>query len=506
MKHAVTPTPADALREILNRPASEGEQPTRLISVTLPAPGINPQHFLSQSYGQERFYWAEPDNGYESPILLGAGVAAERVAMPRLAGARDKDAPDRFSEIATQVAGLYEGSLLLSAGKAALTPIHEAAHPGRPRLFGGFSFQADFAPDNTWAHFRPAHFVLPHYQAAIEGGQSWLTINALAPLDDDVDEVAEELHEALLARLDLLLEGPQGSGRLPAPPRPTGEAEWLSYPMTQAQWTEIVCAATGVIRDGALQKVVLARVCEAHLPRPIDAAAPLGFLDNRYADCFLFLFEALPHHAFFGASPELLVRRDGSRVETMALAGSIRRGRSPGEDEALAAELLASAKDQHEHALVARMVRSRLAGLTDSLEMPEQPAIMRLWNIQHLHTPVIGRLRPGNPANVLQLVRVLHPTPALGGVPRADALEFISAYEPVPRGWYAGPVGWLDRALNGSFAVAIRSAVTQYERAWLYAGAGIVGDSDPDKEWAETALKFRPMLEALGEAVIKEVA
>lgn len=479
---------------------------TRLVSVTLAARGIELSRFLSQSYGRERFYWAEPGGGADSPILLGSGVAAELAVMPTLTSERDDDAPDRFAGIAAQLAGLYEGSILLTIGPQGVSPADSATHPGRPRLFGGFSFQPDFTPDNTWSHFRPAHFVLPHYQGAIEGDEAWLTINALAPLDDDPATTAAELHEALQARLELLQDNLLRVAYPPTPHFANRDGEWLSYPMGQEQWTEIVCAATDAIHNGDLQKVVLARVCEARLPGPIDAAAPLGFLDRRYADCFRFLFEAMPNHAFFGASPELLVRRVGRAVETMALAGSIRRGRSASEDDALAAELLASAKDQHEHALVARMVRSRLAGLAESLKMPDQPEIMRLRNIQHLHTPVRGRLHPEDPATALQLVRVLHPTPALGGVPREGALSFISAYEPVPRGWYAGPVGWLDRELNGAFAVAIRSAVTHFERAWLYAGAGIVGDSDPDKEWAETALKFRPMLEALGEATIKEIA
>jgi isochorismate synthase len=181
----------------------------------------------------------------------------------------------------------------------------------------------------------------------------------------------------------------------------------------------------------------------------------------------------------------------------MALAGSAARGQTPDEDETLAAALLASAKDRHEHELVVAAVRAHLAEAADELTTPSAPVVLRLRNIQHLLTLIAGRLRqPGDGA--LQLARRLHPTPAMGGVPPERALAFLRHAEPVPRGWYAAPIGWIDSALDGVFAVGIRSAITQHDRAWLYAGAGIVAGSSPEREWAETALKFRPMLGALG--------
>jgi menaquinone-specific isochorismate synthase len=140
-------------------------------------------------------------------------------------------------------------------------------------------------------------------------------------------------------------------------------------------------------------------------------------------------------------------------------------------------------------------ILSRLAPLTSKLEISPQPGIYKLSNIQHLFTPIRGTLNSAD--GILPLVEVLHPTPALGGSPRELAMDFISHAEPVPRGWYAAPVGWIDYKLDGAFAVAIRSAVAQERRAWLYAGAGIVADSVPEKEWSETDLKFKPMLNAL---------
>ena len=170
-------------------------------------------------------------------------------------------------------------------------------------------------------------------------------------------------------------------------------------------------------------------------------------------------------------------------------------GDTPEEDAKLARELLDSAKDRHEQQLVVESIQRRLHRSVANLHIPD-PKIYPLHNIQHLNTPIIGLLR--EPEGVLPLVERLHPTPALGGTPRRAALEFLRETEPVPRGWYGAPVGWIDHTLDGKFAVAIRSAVTQNSRVWMYAGAGVVADSVPKMEWEETELKFRPMVEALG--------
>ena len=183
-------------------------------------------------------------------------------------------------------------------------------------------------------------------------------------------------------------------------------------------------------------------------------------------------------------------------MRTMALAGSMQRGADPNEDAAMVHQLFNSEKDRHEHALVLNSIRRRLEPFGAKLEVPGQPEIYTLSYIHHLLTPIKGYLR--HSIGVLPLVEALHPTPALGGSPRDLALDFIRHAEPVPRGWYAGTIGWIDANMDGEFGVGIRSAVAQDRRVWLYAGAGIVAESDPQKEWLETALKFQPMFSALG--------
>lgn len=466
------------------------ERPGRLVSLFAPAAELDPLSFLRGGYGSERFYWAEP-SGDNALTLAGLGVAAEVRVPPVL----DDDAPAagqsdyRFDDVIEQTTRLFEGASFhtADAGDWGVAEVEMDNHPARPRLFGGFAFQDDFVPDNTWSVFSPAHFILPHFQMVKAGNEAFLTINALIAPDEDLMETQNAMREALMARLPAA-----NAHQTHHVVRPS-----LSYPLSPEMWGQLVNRATTAIGAGEIEKVVLSRVCELRAAEPIDAAATLDFLNAQYGDCYRFLFEPLPHHAFFGATPELLIRKTGPRVQTMALAGSIARGQSTGEDDRLAAQLLASPKERREHSLVVETLRRDLAAELTFLNIPDAPVVLRLKNIQHLLTPIEGQLAKPQ-LGVVPLLRRLHPTPAMGGAPADRALAFLRRHEPVPRGWYAAPIGWLDRQQDGVFAVAIRSAVTQHARAWLYAGAGIVAESQPAQEWAETALKFRPMLGALG--------
>jgi len=336
--------------------------------------------------------------------------------------------------------------------------------------------------------FTPAHFVLPHYQLVRVGDQTWLSINAHLPYGENPRSLLPDLKDALTAKIDELQIVDAAAAALP----PHTD---LRYPMSYEDWEQNLLDATRRMKDGELEKVVLSRVAEVRFGEQVLVDGALDFLAGRYPETYRFLFEPRPYHAFYGATPELLVTVQDRAVKTMALAGSIGRGKSPEEDAALGQELLNSAKDRYEHQLVIDGIRSRLEPMTRELQIGET-GIMTLSNIQHIHTPISGTLKTND--GVVPLAEALHPTPALGGQPQEIAMQLIGAYEPVPRGWYAAPVGWIDRNMNGQFGVAIRSAVAQAKRVWLYAGAGIVKDSDPRKEWEETGLKFVPMLSALG--------
>lgn len=444
----------------------------RLVSCAQPAPKVTVEAFLASGRGQERFLWQT-----EGRAFAGVGTAAELSAW----------GPTRFQTIQREATALFH--------RWWRDPQASTLNLILPRLFGGFAFQDDFVPDNTWSIYAPAMFVLPHYQWAQEsGGTPWLILNVILPFDDDPAPLLAELREALGQRV-ALLQTFTSEFQTEAQPTADTTPVQVNYPMPFPLWQSAIERATAAIRAGDLAKVVLARAFELRFKERVQVESALQFLAQHYAGCYRFLFEPRPYHAFYGATPELLVCTEGPAMTTMGLAGSIRRGHSAEEDHLLAQALLADPKERLEHQLVVDALREKLTPLTISLNVPDAPHILRLSNIQHLHTPISGIQR--DPAGVLPLVEALHPTPALGGSPRESAIRFLREAEAVPRGWYAAPIGWIDPTLDGEFGVAIRSAVSEEQRVWLYAGAGIVGSSEPDKEWAETALKFRPMLNAL---------
>ncbi|MCP5098725.1 MAG: isochorismate synthase [Chloroflexi bacterium] len=449
----------------------------RLVSLSMPTPGLSPKMLIQQARGEARFFWqdAQVEDGRFPLTFAGFGVAAQLYAW----------GSNRFQSIQEQANALFKGAILLS----------DEQKLAAPRLFGGFAFRDDFTPDNTWSIYPRAYFILPHYQLVKVGQATWLTINTLLP-DEDLEDSLPALRAALQARYeDLNAKAQRGEDA-----KEERKAVEVAYPLSYAGWARQIYAATEKMATTELNKVVLSRVCELKFADRVPVDRAMDYLQSHYADCYRFLFEPRPFHAFFGASPELLADVNGRSLTTMGLAGSIARGKNRHEDQLLAQDLLHSKKDRYEHALVVDSIRRRLEPLAKSLAVPEAPIIYTLHNIQHLYTPITGRLHERS--GILPIVAALHPTPALGGSPRDLAMAFIRDAEPVPRGWYAAPIGWMDNEGNGRFSVAIRSAVAQDRRVWLYAGAGIVPASDPQKEWDETGLKFKPMLEALSAEIV----
>ena len=256
------------------------------------------------------------------------------------------------------------------------------------------------------------------------------------------------------------------------------------------RWSASVANIAAEIRAGLYEKAVLATPMTVAGEAPIGVGATMRQLRTNYPGCHLFTLRA-GDSVFLGASPELLVSLQQGQVRALGLAGSTPRGDTPEEDERLGQELLGSAKNRIEHESVVRAIRDGLGDVTDQLRAPNQPQLKRLRNIQHLSTEISGRVRNG--VDVLDLVDRLHPTPAVCGWPPERARQVIEAHEDFDRGWYAGPVGWVDGAGDGEFAVALRTALVRGARATLFAGNGIMGDSVPESELAEVQLKLRPL-------------
>ena len=390
--------------------------------------------------------------------LAGWGEVA-RVTLP--AG------PDRFTAAEKWLRALLDGAAVDD----------QVGAPGcGPVAFGSFTF--DPASDGSV-------LIVPQAVLGRRDGRAWLTTISAGPGPAVPDGWP-----------------PAAGPARPAAPGPhpahaaSGEVRWHDGSLSAPQWEDAVAAAVARIRAGGLRKVVLARDLHASAPAPIDLALLLGRLAARYPDCYTFACGGLA-----GATPELLIRRQGHEVSSLVLAGTAPRSADPRQDVALGAALLASAKDTEEHRYAAADVRASLAPLCADLHAARRPSLLRLANVQHLATAVRGtlavRAADGGVPSSLALAAALHPTPAVGGTPTEAALELIRELEGMDRGRYAGPVGWVDSAGNGEWGIALRCAELDGPRARLFAGCGIVADSDPAAELAEAQAKFRPMQFAL---------
>ena len=278
------------------------------------------------------------------------------------------------------------------------------------------------------------------------------------------------------------------------------EVTRLSTLLPNTEYRDLVAHVVAAMNapDAALDKVVLSRSVTAELSGPLPLSAVLRQLRSHEPNCTVFSFP-LPDGTFFGASPELLVARHGRRVTCHPLAGTIARGETARSDADAQGRLAASGKDQAEHRFVVDGIAALLAPFCDTLTVPAEPSLVAFRSVAHLGSRIEGHLAGDPPASVLELLERLHPTPAVGGTPREIALATIAEGEPVPRGYWAGPVGWVDAAGDGEWMIGIRSAHLHIDGATvsLQAGAGIVAGSDPEAEAIETGIKLATVLESL---------
>ncbi len=368
-----------------------------------------------------------------------------------------------------------------------------AGRGGGPVLLGGLGFTGRKPePTDPWGPFGPSSLVLPELLLAITADGSRLTGSLLAGAGGPSAAGAlERRWERLADRARALTPNPGGMVARPvvAPLTVVGEQPALET------WRRLVGMYAGAVGRGRLDKVVLARRVDLRAAVELDVPNALRRLSLSAPESTIYAFRR-DGRTFLGATPERLVRTEGRAFRTVAVAGSIRRGADADEDAALAKELLASEKDREEHAIVVAAIRDLLVPVADRLVVTPEPGVMTLRHVQHLVTEVEGTLREAH--GLLALAEQLHPTPAVGGAPRALALSLIDEHEGFDRGWYAGPVGWLGADGDGELWVALRCGIVDRTRATLFAGCGIVADSDPDQEWEESRIKLRAVAAALG--------
>jgi salicylate biosynthesis isochorismate synthase/menaquinone-specific isochorismate synthase len=438
-----------------------------LAAVTVPVDaGVDPAAvaFASRAGDEPLFVMEQPDRNGAALAALGCVTALE---------ARGRDRFERVSRawralVADAVAEPGDGPP--GSGLVAL---------------GGFAFADDGGEAPHWAGYPPASLHVPEVALARRGDDVRLTLAALVAPDDDP--------AAVLARLTARLASLRSAPLPLLDPAPASRARVASV-MPPEHYEAAVARAVERIRAGELEKLVLAREVAVHAATPTDVAAVHGVLRDAFGSCFSFAV-ARGDKAFVAASPELLLRREGLRLSTMALAGSARRSADPSVDDHLGERLRMSAKDRSEHDIVIRRIERALRPHAVWVASAEEPVVVKVANIQHLATPVRAQL--ASPKGAIELAGLLHPTPAVGAEPRERGLPLIPALEGLDRGWYAGAVGWTDAGEDGEWCVALRCALVRGREARCYAGVGVVADSDPAAELEETETKLGALLPVL---------
>ena len=444
---------APALRQTLRHRvkhalAGRSADAPRLMRVTVELDAIDPLVWLRAQSHHEQLYWA----GRAGDSAVAAVGTADRLqAAPTI----DRNRATLQQQLETRL---------------------DQADPEAPvRYYGGWAFDPAQPLDDGWNAFGTHRFVLPRFELRLDAsGAASLACNLILPRDTHRSEVILDAVDQLVWPADTApVDLPAAVARTNRPQR--------------GAWLRMVRWALDRIDDDALDKVVLARQATFDF---LDTLAPADLLHRLHIatpNCFHFLFQPEEATAFVGASPERLVSRCGDRVLTEAIAGTRSRGDSAHADAALRDELLESEKDRREHAFVADAIRQRLEALCTTVEQDPAASEMRLARGRHLRSQFQGHLRNG--VSSFDVVRALHPTPAIGGVPTEAAVRVIRDQEPFARGWYAGPVGWIGRD-EAEFAVAIRSGLVRDNTLALYSGAGIVDGSVPEDEWDEIEQKI----------------
>lgn len=458
-----------ALREFLEgcRETARAKGHFQIASISLAVKHIAPLAVLQSIY--------EPDELHcyiERAADDEAVAAAEAVVQARFDGA------DRFAGVKAFAKEILDNSIAVGDLEAAFTG---------PHFFTAFAFD-DSVPDA--APFPAATVFLPRWQVSRSKGKYGAVANLKVEADTDIDSLVMRVWGAYrkFGAFDYLPDAAQGE----ALPQPKIETRRELAPDV---YPNAVSRALEAIGQGTYEKIVLARGIELEADRPWQPLETLNRLRERFAGCFTFSFGGGDARSFIGATPERLLQIRDGQLLTEAIAGSAPRGQTAGEDAKHARALLESKKDLHEHVCVRDSILRRLARVGVEGRAEACPQLLLLANVQHLRTRIEAEV--GESVHLLDILPEMHPTPAVGGSPREAAVPRIADLEQIERGLYAGVVGWFNHLNEGEMIVGIRSALIEGKLARLYAGAGIVEGSDPDKEMRETELKLRALLDVL---------
>jgi isochorismate synthase len=451
-----------ALEGALSR--ADQDRPSQLVSASVEIDSeVDPAAIAAGSRlaGDRWFCWEQPDRGF---ALAGLGSA---IAVVSRGEDRFRDLAERCARTKHDRVGEEPDELPAGAG---------------PIWSTGFAFSPRGGSDPLWSSLPPALAVMP--EIAISRGPEGAFLTASIFLEPGSKPVEG------LRRAGGRIAALRAAALTPADPHPNAATRIFGR-YSPERYEKIVAAAVERIRSTSIDKVVLARELTVEAPSAHDPAALFGALRDLFPSCFCFCV-GTGQAAFIGASPELLVRRSGPVAATVALAGTTPRSADPAVDDHLGEAMLRSPKVRDEHGIVVRRIERSLRPHAVWVHSENQPFVVKVGNLQHLATPIRAQLAESNSA--MELAGFLHPTPAIGGEPKDLALQLIQELEGIDRGWYTGPVGWMDTAEDGEFCVGLRSALVRDREAHLFAGCGIVADSDPSAELQESELKFEALL------------
>lgn len=434
----------------------------QLISITKKVDQTDPLAFFdaAKNMNTTRIFWTSPD---APRTLVGIGNLIEIVAEAN----RLQITTNKWTEIKNKTI-IHNPYNVLGTGLV---------------ILGGMAFDPEKPKTELWEHFSASQFHVPEFLLSIDDkGECYVTINAKVQQDTVPVELARKLHTKMKKLLNY---------------RKSFSKDMHVVKKTEIEperWKDTVRKATETMKQALVDKIVLAREMRLKLSGEVNIANILYKLLQTQPTSYVF---AIVHHedCFIGATPERLVKVEEEKLLSTCLAGTAPRGKTEQEDRKIAHELFYDEKNRQEHEFVVQMIKQSIATCCTDIFIPDEPIVYPLKNLQHLYTPVTAKLKKAY--SIFSVVEKLHPTPALGGTPKEAALAFIREHELLDRGWYGAPIGWVDHKGNGEFAVAIRSGLIQGDEASLFAGCGVVEDSDPEAEYEETNIKFTPMLSVL---------
>src|SRR5690625_961656 len=449
------------LDETINKAIKRNEG--QLISITNKIDRIDPIIFFenAKKLGKDRIFWSSTAENFYTVVVGNAiEIQAEK---------------DRFEETEKLLNDIQK--------KAIIHNPYEVPGTGVIAL-GGMSFDPQKKRTDLWENFKASQFTIPEFILTQNNEEYYYTMIKMI----DKNDSPSELLTKWIKIENMLLED---STILPISTRVIKKEEVLPE-----KWINSVRQAKEEIKSGQAKKIVLAREMRLKFAQPAKVSIMLQKLLKMQPNSYVFAFEK-DGDCFVGATPERLIKLEGKHLLSTCLAGTAPRGKSAQEDKEIAQQLFQDEKNRKEHDYVVQMIKKSIEQYCQDVQIPEEPIIYPLKNLHHLYTPVTATLKNGQ--SIFDIIKKLHPTPALGGVPKEKSLTFIREHELLDRGWYGAPIGWLDSNENAEFAVAIRSGLIQEKEASLFAGCGIMKDSDPEAEYEETNIKFLPMLSVLEE-------